>query len=238
MSTSRDGPVMPPLLAVDRGEAPGGPPRLIAAAGCREEGTQHKYRLTVRSRREQSAAEAVVAIDGRSSEVPLYGRVDTAWDELTDAGLGFLIERAQLRMTTSYTEFNAVLVRRTGLRGFDFDRADERAAVGYLLGRIVDRNYPTTGLMISALVQHLDANDAGGGFYALAADKNMLPRGASADTRQEFLDRPGQPAVRVLRSRTATAQFIQPAGPPPSVTCNSSHPIIGTSWLRLRSTRG
>jgi hypothetical protein len=62
---------------------------------------------------------------------------------------------------TSYTELNATLQRRTGLAGFGFGRADERAAMGHLLYLIVERNRPATNLMISALVTYLDANDAG-----------------------------------------------------------------------------
>jgi hypothetical protein len=58
----------------------------------------------------------------------IYGRDGESWDQLTDAGLAFLIERARLGKLTSYTELNAILQRRTGLTGFDFGRADERAA--------------------------------------------------------------------------------------------------------------
>lgn len=116
----------------------------------------------------------------------LYGRDDQEWDQLTEAGLRFLIERAQLRKITSYTELNAVLERRTGLRRFDFQRADERAAMGHLLWLIVERNRPTTGLMISALVNYLDGNDAGSGFYKLAADLGLLKAGASPQAREEF----------------------------------------------------
>src|SRR5438046_4243167 len=72
-----------------------------------------------------------------------YNRDDETWDRLAEAGLRFLIERAQLRKITSYTELNAALTGRTALRGFDFDRADERAAMGHLLGLIVERNLPT-----------------------------------------------------------------------------------------------
>lgn len=79
---------------------------------------------------------------------------------------------------TSYTEMNVTLARRTGLRSFDFDRADERAAIGNLLGLIVERNRPTTNLMISALVNYLDQNDAGPGFYALAQQDGSLLRSA------------------------------------------------------------
>jgi hypothetical protein len=81
----------------------------------------------------------------------MYGRDDEDWDQLADAGLVFLIERARLEKLTSYTELNATLQRRTGLPGFDFGRADERAAMGHLLYLIVERNRPATNLMISAL---------------------------------------------------------------------------------------
>ncbi|HEX5494283.1 MAG TPA: hypothetical protein VFX70_06905 [Mycobacteriales bacterium] len=118
--------------------------------------------------------------------MPGYGRDDQTWDRLVDAGLRFLVERAKLRKTTSYTEFNTVVSQRTSTAGFDFERADERAAVGHLLGLIVDQNYPTTALMISALVSHLGANDAGPGFYALATERRLLPPRASAEAKMEF----------------------------------------------------
>ncbi|MGJ6970152.1 hypothetical protein ACSDR0_50730 [Streptosporangium sp. G11] len=115
-----------------------------------------------------------------------YGRDDETWDQLTEGGLKFLIERARLRRTTSYTELNTVLERRTGIPGFDFGRQDERTAMGFLLGLIVKRNRPESNLMISALVIYLDGNDAGGGFYNLAADLGLLPRKASARQKDEF----------------------------------------------------
>src|SRR5258708_21781217 len=86
--------------------------------------------------------------------VALYGRDELVWYRLADAGLGFLIERARLGKLTSYTELNATVVRRTGLPGFDFSRADERAAMGHLLYLIVELNRPKTGLMTSALVSY------------------------------------------------------------------------------------
>ena len=109
-----------------------------------------------------------------------YGRGDDEWDRLAETGLAFLIERARLKKMTTYTELNATLCRRTGLRGFDFEQEKERAAMGHLLGLIVDRNHPTTTLMISALVQYLNANDAGPGFYALAVE--LGPMGIRVNT--------------------------------------------------------
>jgi hypothetical protein len=116
----------------------------------------------------------------------VYGRVDEDWNDLTRAGLAFLIERAKLGRTTSYTELNTTLAQRTGLRPFDFSRADERAAMGHLLGLIVERVFPQTGLMISALVIYLGENDAGSGFYAFATDLGLLPARPSDDEKFDF----------------------------------------------------
>lgn len=116
----------------------------------------------------------------------MYSRDEDDWKQLTDAGLEFLIERARLKKLTSYTELNATLERRTGLPGFDFARADERAAMGHLLYLIVERNRPTTKLMISALVTYLDANDAGTGFYSFAQDLGLLPPKSTAQAKLDF----------------------------------------------------
>src|SRR5260221_11990641 len=98
-----------------------------------------------------------------------YGRPQSEWDELEDACLEFLLEIAQYRMTT-YTELNAVLVERTGLAAFDFSQAAGRAAMGHLLGLVVDRTFPESGLLISALVKYMHENGPGPGSYALACD--------------------------------------------------------------------
>jgi hypothetical protein len=116
----------------------------------------------------------------------MFGRDESAWSQLAEARESFLIERARLARLTSYTELNTTLVRRTGRPGFDFDRQDERAAMGRMLGLIVEHNRPATRLMISALVTYLDANDAGPGFYALAQQLGALPRGATATAKWEF----------------------------------------------------
>ncbi|WP_300614471.1 hypothetical protein [Trebonia sp.] len=115
-----------------------------------------------------------------------YGRDEGEWNELEEAGLEFLRERARLERVTSYTETNTVLAQRTGHRRFDFDQESERAAMGYLLGRISDREFGRTGVLISAIVNYLDANDAGPGFYKLAQDKGLLPRGQSRARQWEF----------------------------------------------------
>ncbi|MGI5259893.1 hypothetical protein [Streptomyces angustmyceticus] len=119
-----------------------------------------------------------------------FGRADSEWDELVDAGRSFLVERAKLGKLTSYTELNATLARRTGCRPFDFERADERAAMGHLLGLIVERDQEVITadppVMLSALVNYLSANDAGPGFYQLAKELRLLPLSASADEKFGF----------------------------------------------------
>ncbi|WP_314622475.1 hypothetical protein [Streptomyces stackebrandtii] len=122
--------------------------------------------------------------------MPGYGRADSEWDELVDAGREFLIERAKLGKLTTYTELNVTLARRTRLRSFDFERADERAAMGHLLGLIVERDQDLVPsdppLMLSALVNYLNANDAGSGFYQLAKELQLLPSGALKDEKYVF----------------------------------------------------
>lgn len=121
-----------------------------------------------------------------------YGRSDEDWDTLEAATRAFLIERAELETLTTYTELVKVLHRRTGLRSFDTDRADERAALGYLLGRVSERSVAETAsdgggrVMLSALVKYLNENDAGTGFYGLAAQLGLFPEHSSPRERLDF----------------------------------------------------
>jgi hypothetical protein len=123
---------------------------------------------------------------GGSNLMVIYGRSEEDWDQLADAGLAFLVERARLAKLTFYTEFNATLERRTELPGFDFGPADERAAMGHLLYLIVERNRPATDLMISALVTYLGANDAGTGFTHFVQEMGLLPRNVSGDSKYDL----------------------------------------------------
>lgn len=116
----------------------------------------------------------------------MYGRDEEEWDDLEEVGRAFLIERARLERPTTYTEMNTVLAQRTGHRIFDFSQESERAAMGYLLGRIADLEFDNKGVLISAIVNYLNANDAGHGFYTLAGDKGLLPPGQHRDQQWEF----------------------------------------------------
>jgi len=103
------------------------------------------------------------------------------------AGWEFLVAQARLERTTSYTETNTVLARRTGFREFDFDLDGERHAMGELLEQLSLRSFTQTGnLLISVLVQYLNANDAGPGFYRLAQRKGLLRPRASQDEKLTF----------------------------------------------------
>jgi hypothetical protein len=112
-----------------------------------------------------------------------YGRTDEEWDALAAAGRSFLEHQARLERDTTYTDMNFELARRTGLRPFDFDREDERAAMGRLLGMIVEETFPVIGCMISALVLYYNDNTPGSGFFALAQRLGLLAPGASDDEK-------------------------------------------------------
>jgi hypothetical protein len=115
-----------------------------------------------------------------------YGRTDEEWGTLEAAGREFLVSQARLQRTSSYTEMNTVLARRTGVREFDFDLDSERHAMGELFGQLSDRSFSQTRLLISVLVQYLNANDAGPGFYDLAQRKNLLQPHPSKDDKLVF----------------------------------------------------
>jgi hypothetical protein len=112
----------------------------------------------------------------------MYGRTELEWEALEAAGWDFLISQArESRPATDYTEMNNELATRTSQPPWDFGYAKDRAAMGELLGRLVDRSYAETkdrpggGLMISALVMFLGGNGVGRGFYGKAVKLNLIP---------------------------------------------------------------
>lgn len=105
----------------------------------------------------------------------MYGRDDAEWADLVAATTEILDEVAARRGLTNYTDLNAELIERTGLAGFNFADASERAAMGHLLGRVVAEDYPNRGFMLSALVIYMHGNDPGTGFYALARQMGLMP---------------------------------------------------------------
>ena len=105
-----------------------------------------------------------------------YAREDQEWDALLAAGWGFLTTQARLERTTSYTEMNTVLSRRTGVRECDFSLDSEHHAMGELIGQLSQRSFAQAGLLISVLVQYLNADDAGPGSTNLPGARNSCGR--------------------------------------------------------------
>jgi hypothetical protein len=58
--------------------------------------------------------------------------------------------------------------------------------MGELLGQLSERSFSRAGLLISVLVQYLNANDAGPGFYEFAQRKELLKPRASQDEKLVF----------------------------------------------------
>ena len=125
----------------------------------------------------------------------MYGRTELEWEALEAAGWDFLITRAKRPgdPRTNYTEVNEILAERTGQPMWNFNLEHDRAAMGELLGRLVDRSYigtkdqPSGGLMISAIVMFLNENGVGGGFYRKAASLGLIASELmSADAKFDF----------------------------------------------------
>lgn len=118
--------------------------------------------------------------------MPGYGRTDEEWAALEAARWDFLVRQSGLQRTTSYSEMNTVLARRSGVREFDFHLDTERHTMGELLEQLSERSYGEAGLLISVLVQFLNENDPGSGFYRLAQRKKLLSSGSSRDQTLAF----------------------------------------------------
>jgi hypothetical protein len=111
----------------------------------------------------------------------MYGRTELEWESLEAAGWDFLINQAcAIDPKTDYTTMNTELAGRTGRPLWNFENARDRAAMGELLGRLVDRSYAETkdrlggGLMVSALVAFAGGSVVGGGFFSKAAELNLI----------------------------------------------------------------
>ena len=127
----------------------------------------------------------------------MYGRAEHDWQELEQVGWDFLKARASERRcdaahdpTVSYTDANEALAARTGQPPLDFGRPGDRAAMGYLLGRISrNRSWPVVRLLISALVRYYGQADAGPGFFSLAREVGLIHGSMSDLERLEFWPR-------------------------------------------------
>jgi hypothetical protein len=124
----------------------------------------------------------------------MYGRTELEWQELELAGWDFLKAKAAEHRgdaahdpTVSYSDANLELAARTGQPAFNFDQQADRAAMGYLLGRISrNRNWPVSRLLISALVRYHGEADAGPGFFNLAREVGLIHGSVSDLERLEF----------------------------------------------------
>jgi len=140
---------------------------------------------------------------------PAYGRPESEWDELEDACLEFLVERARAGLT-NYTDLNRELVRRTGLAAFDFGQAADRAALGHLLGLVAERTFADSGLLISALVTYLRGDSPAAGFFSLAAEHGLIPATATDFEREAFWSA----HVRNLQERYGQKAAVPPPEQP------------------------
>jgi hypothetical protein len=128
---------------------------------------------------------------------------------------------------TTYTEMNTVLHRRTGLPQFNFELDHDRAAMGYLLSRILELDRPTSGRMITALVNYLDQNDAGPGFYRIAQQYGLLRKNASERDKFEFW------ASEVTAVTSTTVGTIETRGVPRPGPHGS--PVVRRNGRELRA---
>jgi hypothetical protein len=92
------------------------------------------------------------------------------------------------------------------VREFDFYLDGERHAMGELLGQLSERSFAQAGLLISVLVQYLNANDAGPGFHELAQRKKVLRPRSLSGRETDLLDPPRQtPSARTAGRRRPLA---------------------------------
>lgn len=123
-----------------------------------------------------------------------YGRTELEWQELEQAGWDFLKARAAERRgdaahdpTVSYSDANLELAARTGQPAFNFGQQSDRAAMGFLLGRISrNRSWSMSRLLISALVRYHGEADAGPGFFNLAREVGLIHGSVTDLERLEF----------------------------------------------------
>lgn len=106
-----------------------------------------------------------------------YGREGDEWDQLVAAATDYLIEVAEARRLTTYTDLSNELANRTGYARFDYELPRDQAAVGALLGEVTDRTLDEIGAMLSSLVVQKATGDPGEGFYRLARKLEYLRPG-------------------------------------------------------------
>ena len=116
----------------------------------------------------------------------IHGRDPQVWRDFIDAATKSLKRTARLHRDTNYTDLNREIVAATGHPGFDFASADERSAMGDLLGDIVEETFDEHEVMLSSLVMYVNENKPGRGFFTLATQMGLLPKDSTAEERDEF----------------------------------------------------
>lgn len=109
-----------------------------------------------------------------------FGYSTEAWERTVDAGLEFLKSEVRLGRTTTYTEFCAVVTRRSGstLQPNDF-------ALPHVLGDISRRTHDTNDALITSIVLYIDDNRPGDGFFRLAQELHLLPKGSLSPRQKD-----------------------------------------------------
>lgn len=105
-----------------------------------------------------------------------YAREDREWDALLAAGWGFPDRPGTTGADHVLHRNEHRTVRRTGVRECDFSLDSERHAMGGLIGQLSQRSFAQAGLLISVLVQYLNADDAGPGSTNLPGARNSCVR--------------------------------------------------------------
>lgn len=118
-----------------------------------------------------------------------HGRSTEQWEELIAVTADFLKTVAKNKQRTTYTDINREIETETSQPSFNFASAEDRNAMGDLLGDIVMRTYdehPGHKLMLSALVVYAQENRPGIGFYNLAVYLGLLAAGATELEKEKF----------------------------------------------------
>ena len=115
-----------------------------------------------------------------------HGRDDLEWEQLRHAAADEMRELARRRDLTTYGALNTRLAEVTGWPVFDLETEGGRHALGQLLGDVTREDYPTSGVLLSALCTHKGGNDVGGGFFELATQLGLLPPRSSKERHDEL----------------------------------------------------
>lgn len=108
----------------------------------------------------------------------MYGRADTDWEDLIQAGLHILQGVATRKSSLSYSQLNVELADSTGQSAFNFTSPDGVAGISRLLADIGKRGLEThSGVLLTSIVTGKHSNEPGSGFYALAESTRLFTPG-------------------------------------------------------------